>query len=308
MSGPAPAQGVRALSTQAVREALRLLGQPEAPGRRAAALRELGAALSAPGFVRALLAHAPTGAREAFIRVAQDGPATVEDLLDRGWWGHGTLPPPLDWLQRRALVAVGDDGRVHAVEEAGSGFLDLTLEVATAEELEHQDEIEILAAGCVVSTADPELLRRVLAVPDTGLRALAPTVALSSADADAVAAAFAAAGIRLGAGCLGPAGNADEAVGPGAARNADEAVGPGPVRRLLHRALSEGRQVRLEYFASSRGGAPTDRVVDPWAFADDLLRGYCHLRAGERTFALDRVGHARLLTTAIDHPDDPPTR
>jgi predicted DNA-binding transcriptional regulator YafY len=78
-------------------------------------------------------------------------------------------------------------------------------------------------------------------------------------------------------------------------------VGPGAVRRLLQRAVAEGRQVRLEYFASSRGGAASERVVDPWAFADDLLRGYCHLRAGERTFALDRVGSARLLDEAIDH-------
>ncbi|MBA2316567.1 MAG: transcriptional regulator, partial [Euzebyales bacterium] len=51
-----------------------------------------------------------------------------------------------------------------------------------------------------------------------------------------------------------------------------------------------------------RGGAATDRVVDPWTFGDDLLRGWCHLRKGERAFAVDRVGRARLLPTAVDHP------
>ncbi|MBA2528383.1 MAG: WYL domain-containing protein, partial [Euzebyales bacterium] len=78
---------------------------------------------------------------------------------------------------------------------------------------------------------------------------------------------------------------------------------PRAIRTLLQRAVSEERQVRLQYFASSRGGAATDRVVDPWRFRDDLLRGYCHLRDGERAFAVDRIGRARLLPSAIEHPE-----
>ncbi|MDP8978415.1 MAG: WYL domain-containing protein, partial [Actinomycetota bacterium] len=86
---------------------------------------------------------------------------------------------------------------------------------------------------------------------------------------------------------------------------AEDAVGPRAVRSLVRRGLEDGRQLRLWYFASSRGGAATDRVVDPWAFDGDLLRGYCHLRTGERTFAVDRIGHARLLPDPVDHPGPP---
>ena len=83
----------------------------------------------------------------------------------------------------------------------------------------------------------------------------------------------------------------------------EQAVGPRAIRRLLQRALEEGRQVRLEYYASSRGGQATERVVDPWTFDDDLLRGWCHLRADQRAFAVDRIGRARLLTTArVEEP------
>ncbi|MDP8969187.1 MAG: WYL domain-containing protein, partial [Actinomycetota bacterium] len=85
---------------------------------------------------------------------------------------------------------------------------------------------------------------------------------------------------------------------------AEDAVGPRAVRALLDRALAEGRQVRLQYFASSRGGAATDRVVDPWAFTGDLLRGYCHFRAAERSFAVDRIGRARLLPSVVEVPPE----
>jgi hypothetical protein len=279
---------VRALPPEIVREALRLLGQRDVPSARGAAARELGGALTAPGTVRGLLERAPEGARDAFWRLALDGPATVEQLLGRGWWGHGTLPPPLDWLQRRALVAVGEDGRAHAVDEARAGCLDLTLEARVDDLPDPHAEVDVFPAACVVSVRGPELLERVLAVPGSGLRALTPTVAVSELPAEQVAALLRAVGLAS----AGRAARLDAV---------DEAVGPGGVRRLLQRAVAEGRQVRLEYFASSRGGMATERVVDPWAFADDLLRGYCHLRAGERTFALDRVGSARLLGTGIDH-------
>ncbi|MBW3602475.1 MAG: WYL domain-containing protein, partial [Actinobacteria bacterium] len=114
----------------------------------------------------------------------------------------------------------------------------------------------------------------------------------------AVRAALRAAGVSTSEHAVVPAAAGAPAL-PGVA---EDAVGPRAVRSLVRRALQEGRQLRLWYFASSRGGAATDRVVDPWAFDDDLLRGYCHLRTGERTFAVDRIGHARLLPDPVDHP------
>ena len=70
-------------------------------------------------------------------------------------------------------------------------------------------------------------------------------------------------------------------------------------------AVDEERQVRLDYFAASRGGVATDRVVDPWRFVDGLLTGWCHLRTAERTFAVDRIGRVRLLPATIDHRPGP---
>jgi predicted DNA-binding transcriptional regulator YafY len=152
-------------------------------------------------------------------------------------------------------------------------------------------------AGCVVVAPSATALDRALTVTGAGLRGVAPTVAVSERSAPAVAAALRAGGVSLAQ---------EEAVAVSAAEPAlptaaEDAVGPRAVRVLLERAVAEQRQVRLRYFASSRGGAPTDRVVDPWTFGDDLLRGWCHLRLGERTFAVDRVGHARLLPTPVEH-------
>jgi predicted DNA-binding transcriptional regulator YafY len=62
--------------------------------------------------------------------------------------------------------------------------------------------------------------------------------------------------------------------------------------------------VWLRYHTSSRGGATTERVVDPWSLAEDLLVGWCHLRRDERTFAVGRIGEAVLLADEIaDTPD-----
>lgn len=297
MSGPSTG-GVRldALPDGAAREALRLLGG-QVPGNRSAAVRELRATLAGPGTVRSVLERAPDGARDVFVRLAQDGPAPVEALLGRGWWGRGLLPPPLDWLQRRALVAVGDDGDVHPVAEARDGFLDLTLALAPPEPGDAGGGVHVEPAGCALVAADPGQLDRALAVPAAGLRAVAPTVAVSSRTAAAVTAALRAAGVRLDDDAV-VAADRDEQPLPG---TAEDAVGPRAVRALLARAVDEGRQIRLRYFAGSRGGAATDRVVDPWGFGDDLLRGWCHLRDGERTFAVDRIGHARLLPSGLEH-------
>jgi hypothetical protein len=298
--------GLRAdrLPGEAVREALRLLGVRDIPGTRAGALRVLREQLRAPGTVRSLVDRAPGGAGDAFARLAHEGALPVEDLLGRGWWGHGTLPPPLDWLQHRGLVQVGDDGAVHVTAEAREGFLDLPLwipeEPPTAAPVDAGGSaaVRVEEAGCVVVAPDPPALDRAVAVGPASLRAIAPTVAVSPRRAEAVSAALRSAGVPLMADAVVPA-VLDEPALPG---TPERAVGPKAVRALLQRGVEEQRQVRLEYYASSRGGAATDRVVDPWTFADDLLVGYCHLRDGERTFAVDRVGRALLLSSPVRVP------
>lgn len=291
---------VDGLRHQEVREALRLLGAGEAPVHRGTALRQLRELLAAPGAVRSALDHAPEGAPAAFVRLAKDGPAPVDDLLGRGWWGRGTLPPPLDWLQRRGLVLVGQDGLVHATAEACEGFAKLTLDLSSEPEpMSAPGPLRVEEARSVVVGPTSAALDQALSVPAAGLRAITPTVAVSSRGPAAVAAALRGAGVVIAEDAVVTAQPGEPAL-PNAT---EEAVGPRPVRALLGRALAEGRQVRLEYFASSRGGAATDRVVDPWAFRDDLLRGYCHLRSSERTFAVDRIGRARLLPNPIDHPE-----
>ncbi len=289
------------LGQQDVREALELLGCGEVPAHRSVALRALRELLAAPDGVRAALEGAPEGARAAFLRLVEEGPAPVEDLLGRGWWGHGMMPPPLDWLQRRAFVQVGEDGRVHPTDEAREGFVTLSLGLAFDE---HESPVaasplvRVEDARAVVIAPTAAALDRALCVSGAALRAVAPTVAVSTRASTAVSAALRAAGVALDEGAVVTA-QPDE---PALPTTTEEAVGPRAVRALLQRAVAEGRQVRLQYFASSRGGAATDRVVDPWTFSDDLLRGFCHLRSGERAFAVDRVGRALLLPTPTEHP------
>ncbi|HVM21548.1 MAG TPA: WYL domain-containing protein [Egibacteraceae bacterium] len=287
--------GVDALSPQQVTQALRLLGVGD-EGSRGAKARRLAEELRSYGTVRSALERAPVAAKEAFIRVAQSGPAEVEEVLGRGWWGHGALPPPLDWLQARALVTVDGHGLLHAVAEAREGFLELTLDLP-ADETPETDSVEVAPAAAVVTGA-AAALSRAAGVTAAGLRLVAPTVAVSDKPAAVVAAALRAAGLGLADDAV-VAASPDEPALPG---TSEEAAGPRAIRVLLGRAVTEARQVRLEYFTSSRAGAKTDRVVDPWSFDDDLLRGYCHLRQGERTFAVDRIGRARLLGTPVDHP------
>ncbi|HWH32879.1 MAG TPA: WYL domain-containing protein [Egibacteraceae bacterium] len=289
--------GVEALTHDEIREALRLLGVPEPPTHRATAQRELRATLSNYGTVRLALDGAPPGARDAFVRLASDGPVDVETLLGRSWWGHGMLPPPLDWLQRRALIVVAQDRLVHAIDEAVHGFHELALPLAQATARPADAEpLVVEAAGCVVIAPRPGLLDRALTAPGAELRAVADTVAVSPKSPELVRAALRAAGVPLGADATVTA----KPEAPALPGSIEEAIAPRAVRALLARAVAEGRQLRLEYYPSSRGGAATERVVDPWDFKDDLLRGWCHLRDGERTFAVDRIGKAILLPSALE--------
>jgi hypothetical protein len=280
-----------------VREALRLLGHGDVPTNRAAAHRLLREHLRSPGAVRTALDRAPEGARAAFVTLAREGAGSVETLLGRGWWGRGTLPPPLDWLQRRCLVLVGDDAMVYPTDEAREGFLDLTLDLRTADDADGA-AVRVEPAGAVVVVERPAQLDRAVSVPAAALRAVAPTVAVSDHSAAAVTAALRAAGVPL-ADDLSVDTTPEEPALPLAP---EDAVVPRAIRAILTRAVEEGRQVRLQYFASSRGGSPSERVVCPWSFTDDLLVGHCHLRNGERTFAVDRIGRARLLPDRLEHP------
>lgn len=289
--------GVADVSAEQAREALRLLGGGAGDVTRGVRIRRLQELLQGYGTVRSALERAPAAAREAFVSLVNDGAAPVEEVLGRGWWGHGRLPPPLDWLQARALVMVTGDGMLHAVQEAREGFLELTLDVAPATSAQLGGAVRVQPARCVVVGAALSDLERALAVTAAGLRVVAPGVAVSDRSPEAVTAVLRSAGIALDDDGVVAASPAEPAL-PG---TAEDAAGPRAIRGLLERAVTEGRQVRLEYFASSRGGTPSERVVDPWAFGEDLLRGYCHLRQGERTFAVDRIGKARLLPTALAH-------
>lgn len=287
------------LRLEDVREALSLLGVT-APAGRSTALRALRDAFARFGFVRHHVEQAPPVARAAFLRLAHDGPRGVEDLLGRGWWGRGMLPEPLDWLQRRALVAVDDAGRVVAVREARDGYLADAGGGASAIDPPPSAGTSRLAvepAGCVVMADDADLLQRAVAVVGAELRVVAPTVAVSPRAPAVVVRALRGAKVSL-VEDLQVAASADQ---PALPDQVEQAVGPRAVRALLERAVADQRQVRIDYFASSRGGVATDRVVDPWTFADDLLTGWCHLRTAERTFALDRVGRARLLPASVVH-------
>ncbi|CAN5143347.1 hypothetical protein BH23ACT9_BH23ACT9_18600 [soil metagenome] len=287
--------GIDDLSTDEVRDALRLLGL-EDTGVGHASRRTLRDVLTAPGMVADLLTRAPDGAATAFRTVAIDGAASVEDLLSRGWAGVGRLPEPLDWLQRRGLVVVGSEGLVHATDEARHGWATLTFDLPEPAPVD-ETPLLIEEARTVVIAPSTAALDRACAVPGAALRAVAGNVAVSDRPPVVVQAALESAGASVSA-AHGVRVTGGEMTLPGAE---EEAVGPRAIRAILQRALDEQRQLRLEYFASSRGGQATERVVDPWVFSDDLLRGWCHLREDERAFALDRIGRARLLGTPVAH-------
>lgn len=286
-----------------VREALRLAGV-DAPAGRTTALRALRDAFAQFGFVRHQIEQAPPVARKAFLRLLHDGSLPVEDLLGRGWWGRGLLPEPLDWLQRRALIAVDDAGRVVALREARDGYLAAAGETAppdAAPEPGSAARLAVEPAGAVVVCDDIDVLHRAVALERAELRLIAPTVAVSPRSPATVVRALRQAGLPL-IEDLQVAASSNQ---PALPDRVEQAVGPAAIRTLIDRAVNERRQVRLDYFASSRGGAATDRVVDPWTFVDDLLTGWCHLRTAERTFALDRIGRARLLPSRIVHDATP---
>ncbi|PSO51316.1 MAG: hypothetical protein BRC31_06805 [Actinobacteria bacterium QS_5_72_10] len=314
------------LDGRTVAEALTLLGARDAPTHRAAAARQLREILEGHRTVRDLLEAAPDAGRDAFVALATEGPARVSDVADRGWSGRGNLPFPLDWLQRRALVAPDANGRVHAVDEARRAYLAPTLDLQAAAEPDSESEPDPapesapeeagVAPGGATDTAPPseaivhparsvvvaapETIDRLCSDDELGLEAISDTVAIGDADAEAVRAALRRAGVRL----LGEEAVVVDAHAPALPTAPERAVGPKQVRSLLDRAVEQRRQVWLRYHTSSRGGATTERVVDPWSLAEDLLVGWCHLRRDERTFAVGRIGEAVLLADEIASTPD----
>lgn len=301
--------GVADLSADVVREALRHLGATD-HDIRVASRKALRERFLTPGFVAEVVSRGPAGTEAAFGRLVVDGADSVEEVLGRGWAGVGQLPDPLGWLQRRGLVILGPAGLVHAVEEARKGYATMTFDLHVADPGEGP-QVRVVETRSVVTAEDEAALDETLHLAGANrLLKIAPTVAISHLPWESLTSALESVGVRP----LTPVADEEhhghiDVAGDEAAAGAahlplpgveETAVGPRAIRAMITRALEEARQLRLEYFASSRGGQGTERVVDPWSFDDGLLRGWCHLRGGERTFALDRIGRAKLLTTPRD--------
>jgi predicted DNA-binding transcriptional regulator YafY len=84
----------------------------------------------------------------------------------------------------------------------------------------------------------------------------------------------------------------------------------GRTARLAALQLAVGRRqrVHIEYAAASRGGAVTERTVDPYAVIPYVrswhLIGHCHLRGAPRLFKLDRIRQLRPLDERFPPPAD----
>lgn len=77
---------------------------------------------------------------------------------------------------------------------------------------------------------------------------------------------------------------------------------------LLHRALLEGRKVRMVYETRSRGGEVSERVVRPYHIMPYVrswqLIAYCERRDEVVMFKVDRIREATLLDERYHIPDD----
>lgn len=156
-------------------------------------------------------------------------------------------------------------------------------------------------AGCAVVARTPAELNRFIALveaADKPITPVAPTVALSPLEPGALAAILAADGIEV----AGDVVIASTQAEPQLDWQEIKAVRPSDVRAVITQAIEEGRQLELHYFATSNDGAATIRVLDPWTLKGTLLTGWCHLRNDERSFALERIGTAVLLTSPITNP------
>lgn len=101
--------------------------------------------------------------------------------------------------------------------------------------------------------------------------------------------------------------------GAESADHVDVCLGHAPADTLadLRRAMSERRQIEIEYYSLGRD-AMTTRTVDPARlFSHDgvwYLSGWCHRAGGERVFGVDRIRTLTVLDSAVevDLPAGPP--
>jgi predicted DNA-binding transcriptional regulator YafY len=83
-------------------------------------------------------------------------------------------------------------------------------------------------------------------------------------------------------------------------------------RQSLLATISHGaslsRQLKMRYASASRGGAESQRVVDPYAVVPYLrswhLIGYCHLREDVRIFKVDRIREVVTLRSTFEPDPD----
>lgn len=155
-------------------------------------------------------------------------------------------------------------------------------------------------AGCAIVARTPAELNHFIAVVEATGKAVtpvAPTVAISTIEPGAIAAILDAENIEI-AGAFAMSAPITQ---PQLDWQEIKAVGPGRIRAAITQAIEEERQVELHYFATSHDGAASIRVIDPWTLKGNLLTGWCHLRNDERSFALERIGTAIVLTTPNAH-------
>jgi len=87
--------------------------------------------------------------------------------------------------------------------------------------------------------------------------------------------------------------------------------GDASTQAIVRRALTEHRQVHLQYWVPTRDET-TSRIVDPlqWVEADGqgYLEAWCHSATDVRLFRLDRIAEATLLDTPAAPPPGVETR
>ncbi|MFH1365224.1 MAG: WYL domain-containing protein [archaeon] len=66
------------------------------------------------------------------------------------------------------------------------------------------------------------------------------------------------------------------------------------IRRLLKKAFSEKRKVKIKY-CSPHSDELTNRIVDIYQVHKECLVTFCHLREEERTFVIERINSATIL-------------
>lgn len=80
-----------------------------------------------------------------------------------------------------------------------------------------------------------------------------------------------------------------------------------PHLETLRLAAHARQQVRMTYQSRSQPH-PTQRALDPYALVFRwgwwYVVGYCHLRAGVRTFRLDRIQSVEMSQTPFEQPED----